>query len=110
VSAVLVTEGTVTLVTLPLGLFAGFSWVFISTLAYKTLLKSTHLGEWVIKVYVPKSMNTSMGCIYNVPLDITAEDIKDVLKRQNVSTCVRLTYYDKEKKRKTALQYCQIIF
>ena len=24
----------------------------------KTLLKSTHLGEWVIKVYVPKSMNT----------------------------------------------------
>jgi hypothetical protein len=77
---------------------------------YKTLLKSTHLGEWVIKVYVPKSMNTSMGCIYNVPLDITEEDIKDVLKRQNVSTCVRLTYYDKEKKRKTALQYCQIIF
>jgi hypothetical protein len=32
VSAVLVTEGTVTLVTLPLGLFAGFR-VFISTLA-----------------------------------------------------------------------------
>jgi hypothetical protein len=31
VSAVLVTEGTVTLVTLPLGLFAGFR-VFISTL------------------------------------------------------------------------------
>jgi hypothetical protein len=62
---------------------------------YKTLLKSAHLGEWVIKVYVPKSMNTSIGCIYNVPLDITEEDIKDVLKRQNVSTCVRLTYYDK---------------
>ena len=77
---------------------------------YKTLLKSTHLGEWVIKVYVPKSMNTSIGCIYNVPLNITEEDIKDVLKQQNVSNCVRLTYYDKEKKRKTALQYCQIIF
>jgi hypothetical protein len=30
---------------------------------YKTLLKSTHLGEWVIKVYVPKSMNTSIVCI-----------------------------------------------
>ena len=26
---------------------------------YKTLLKSTHLGEWVIKVYVPKPINTS---------------------------------------------------
>jgi hypothetical protein len=63
---------------------------------YKTLLKSTHLGEWVIKVYVPKSMSTSIGCIYNVPLDITEEDIKDVLKQQNVSNCVRLTYYNKE--------------
>jgi hypothetical protein len=30
---------------------------------YKTLLKSPHLGEWVIKVYVPKSMSTSIGCI-----------------------------------------------
>ena len=67
---------------------------------YKTLLKLTHLGEWVIKVYVPKSMNTSIGCIYNVPLDITEEEIKDVLKQQNVSNCVRLTYYDKEKKKK----------
>ena len=43
-------------------------------------------------------MSTSLGCIYNVPLDITEEDIKDVLKQQNVSNCVRLTYYDKEKK------------
>ena len=74
---------------------------------YKALLKSTHLGERVIKVYVPKSMNTSIGSIYNVPLDITEEDIKDVLKRQN---CVRLAYYDKEEKGKTALHYCQIIF
>ena len=65
---------------------------------YKTLLKSTHLGEWVIKVYVPKSMNTSIGCIYNVSLNITEDDIKDVLKQQNVSNCVRLTYFDKEKK------------
>jgi hypothetical protein len=63
---------------------------------YKTLLKSPHLSEWVIKVYVPKSMSTSIGCIYNVPLDITEEDIKDVLKQQNVSNCVRLTYYNKE--------------
>jgi hypothetical protein len=63
---------------------------------YKTLLKSTHLGEWVIKVYVPKSMNTSIGCIYNVSLNITEDDIKDVLKQQNVSNCVRLTYFDKE--------------
>jgi hypothetical protein len=61
---------------------------------YKTLLKSTHLGEWVIKVYVPKSMNTSIGCIYNVPLNITEDEIKDVLKQQNVSNCVRLTYFD----------------
>jgi len=37
---------------------------------FKTLLKTTHLGEWLIKVYVPKSMNSSIGCIYNVPLDI----------------------------------------
>ena len=63
---------------------------------YKTLLNSPHLGEWVIKVNVPKSMSTSIGCIYNVPLDITEEDIKDVLKQQNVSNCVRLTYYNKE--------------
>ena len=63
---------------------------------YKTLLKSPHLGEWVIKVYVPKSMSTSIGCIYNVPLDITEEDIKDVLKQKNVSNCVRLTYFNEE--------------
>jgi hypothetical protein len=42
---------------------------------YKTLLKSTHLGEWVIKVYIPKSMNTSIGCIYNVPLNITEDAV-----------------------------------
>jgi len=65
---------------------------------FKTLLKTTHLGEWSIKVYVPKSMNSSIGCIYNVPLDITEEEIKDVLKHQNVSNCVRLTFYNKEKK------------
>ena len=55
----------------------------IDSQQYKTLLKSTHLGEWVIKVYVPKSMNTSIGCIYNVPvpLNITEDDIKDVLKQ-----------------------------
>jgi len=65
---------------------------------YKTLLKTTHLGEWVIKVYIPKSMSTSIGCIYNVPLDITEEDMKEVLKQQNVSNCVRFSYYNKEKK------------
>jgi len=77
---------------------------------YKQLLKTTHLGEWLIKVYVPKSLSTSIGCIYNVPLDITEEDIKEVLKQQNVSNCVRLSYYNKGKKRKTALHYCEIVF
>ena len=67
------------------------------------LLKSTHLGEWLIKVYVPKSMSTSVGCIYNVPLDITEEYIKDVLKQQNVSNCVRLAYYNREKKKDNPL-------
>jgi hypothetical protein len=67
----------------------------------KTLLNSPHLGEWVIKVNVPKSMSTSIGCIYNVPLDFTEEDIKDVLKQKNVSNCVRLTYYNKEIKEKS---------
>jgi hypothetical protein len=43
-------------------------------------------------------MNTSIGCIDNVPLNITEDEIKDVLKQQNVSNCVRLTYFDKEKK------------
>ena len=41
-------------------------------------------------------MSTSIGCIYNVPLDITEEDSKDVLKQKNVSNCVRLTYFNKE--------------
>jgi hypothetical protein len=77
---------------------------------YKTLLKSTLLGEWVIKVYVPKSMNTSIGCIYNVPLDITEEDIKDVLKQENVSNCVRLTYYDKEKKERQPSNTVKLYF
>ena len=62
------------------------------------MLKTTDLGEWLIKVYVPKSLSTSIGCIYNVPLDITEEDIKEVLKQQNVSNCVKLSYYNKEKK------------
>ena len=79
---------------------------------YKTLLKTTHLGEWVIKVYVPKSMSTSIGCIYNVPLDITEGDIKKVLKTQNVSNCVRLSYYNKEKKKDShpLLSNCSSIF
>ena len=58
---------------------------------YKKLLKTTDLGEWLIKVYAPKSLSTSIGCIYNVPLDITEEDIKEVLKQQNVSNCVKLS-------------------
>jgi hypothetical protein len=37
-------------------------------------------------------MNTSIGCIYNVPLNITEDEIKDVLKQQNVSNCVRLGF------------------
>jgi hypothetical protein len=41
-------------------------------------------------------MNTSIGCIYNVPLNITEDEIKDVLKQQNVSNCARLTYFDKD--------------
>ena len=65
---------------------------------FKTLLKTTHLGEWVISVYVPKSMNSSIGCIYNVPLEITEDEIKDVLKHQNVSNCIRLTFYNRENK------------
>jgi hypothetical protein len=77
---------------------------------YKTLLKSTHLGEWVIKVYVPKSMNTSIGCIYNVPLNITEDEIKDVLKQQNVSNCVRLTYFDKEKKERQPSNTVKLYF
>jgi len=79
---------------------------------YKTLLKTTHLGEWVIKVYVPKSMSTSIGCIYNVPLDITEGDIKKVLKTQNVSNCMRLSYYNKEKKKDShpLLSNCSSIF
>ena len=77
---------------------------------YKTLLKSTHLGEWVIKVYVPKSMNTSIGCIYNVSLNITEDDIKDVLKQQNVSNCVRLTYFDKEKKERQPSNTVKLYF
>ena len=52
---------------------------------YKKLLKTIHLGEWLIKVFVPKSMNTSIGCVYNVPLDISEEEIKEALKFQNVS-------------------------
>ena len=54
---------------------------------YKKLLKTIHLGEWLIKVFVPKSMNTSIGCVYNVPLDISEEEIKEVLQLQNVSNC-----------------------
>ena len=54
---------------------------------YKKLLKTIHLGEWLIKVFVPKSMNTSIGCVYNVPLDISEEEMKEVLKLQNVSNC-----------------------
>ena len=77
---------------------------------YKTLLKSTHLGEWVIKVYVPKSMSTSIGCIYIVPLDITEENIKDVLKQQNVSNCVRLTYYNKEIKERQPFTTVKLYF
>jgi len=77
---------------------------------YKTLLKTTHLGEWVIKVYVPKSMSTSIGCIYNVPLDITEEDIKEVLKTQNVSNCVILSYYNKEKKERQPSTTVKLFF
>ena len=77
---------------------------------YKNLLKSTHLGEWLIKVYIPKSMNTSIGCIYNVPLDISEEDITDVLVQQNVTKCVRMTYYNKQQKERQPSNTVKLYF
>ena len=48
--------------------------------------------------------------MYNVPLNITEDEIKDVLKQQNVSNCVRLTYFDKEKKERQPSNTVKLYF
>ena len=62
---------------------------------YRTLLNTSQLGQWAIKVYVPKSLSTTIGCNYNVNIDLSEEEIKGVLECQGVTKVQRLTYYDK---------------
>ena len=73
------------------------------------MLKSTHLGEWVIKVYIPKSLSTSIGGIYNFPLDISEEEIKEVLKDQTVSNCIILPFFNKDKQKREPPQLNHIL-
>lgn len=70
---------------------------------WRSLLKKVQIGEWQIRVNVPKSATSSIGVIYNVPLDqdILDADFCTVLKEQKVVKAIRLTYYDQiEKTRK----------
>ncbi|CAC5377464.1 unnamed protein product [Mytilus coruscus] len=39
-------------------------------------------GRWSINVFQPKSLSTTIGCIYNVPLDIDEHDLKEILEKQ----------------------------
>ena len=66
---------------------------------YNKALSTTQLGEWKIKVSVPRIMTTSRGCIYNVPLDFDLTEVGDILKDQNIVKVDRMSTFDKEKKK-----------
>ncbi|CAG2204303.1 unnamed protein product [Mytilus edulis] len=61
---------------------------------FKSILASQRLGDWQVKCTVPKSQESSIGCIYNTPIDLTEEEVLGVLKDYKVTKVNRLTYYD----------------
>ncbi|VDI67363.1 Hypothetical predicted protein [Mytilus galloprovincialis] len=65
---------------------------------WKQLKRVKLIGELQIRTSVPKSVTSSIGVIYNVPLDINVEDedIVSVLKAQKVSKIQRMSYFDKQ--------------
>lgn len=63
-------------------------------LQLKLLMKTTKLGEWVVNCTRPQSVENTVGCIYNVPLDVSEEDIVYALNDYGVNKATRLTYFN----------------
>ncbi|VDI46888.1 Hypothetical predicted protein [Mytilus galloprovincialis] len=61
---------------------------------FRSILATQRLGDWQVKCTVPKSQESSIGCIYNTPIDLTEEEVLGVLKDYKVTKVNRLTYYD----------------
>ncbi|CAG2247644.1 unnamed protein product [Mytilus edulis] len=48
---------------------------------FKSILATQRLGDWQqVKCTVSKSQESSIGCIYNTPIDLTEEEVLGVLK------------------------------
>lgn len=77
---------------------------------WRQLQDSTRLGEWQIRVSLPKSATSSVGVIYNVPSDLSDEEIVDVLKEQKVSKIQRLTYFDKQSRTRVPSKSVKLFF
>lgn len=77
---------------------------------FNQLSKLTHLGQWSVNVFQPKSLNTTIGCIYNVSLDIEESDLQDILEKQQVSRFQRLTYYDINTKTRVPSKTLKLFF
>ena len=60
----------------------------------KKVLNITHLGQYVAKAFVPRMMNTSVGCVYNVPLEYSDKELLETLRGYKVTKATRLTTYD----------------
>ena len=72
-----------------------------------TLLNCTHLTDGVVAVEVtasPRKPIGARGVIYNVPLDISTDDILACLAGQGVQSVRRFQYTSKESSEMTRVQ------
>ena len=79
---------------------------------WRSLLKKVQICEWQIRVNAPKSATSSIGVIYNVPLDqdMLEADCCTVLKEQKVVKAIRLTDYDQIEKTKKPSKSVKLFF
>ena len=77
---------------------------------FNTLLNTTHLGEWDVKVEELNSNIKSIGCIYNVATEFTGQEILQALENQRVYNVDRMTTFDKSTKQRVITKTVKIHF
>ncbi|VDI67369.1 Hypothetical predicted protein [Mytilus galloprovincialis] len=77
---------------------------------FNELKKLNKLGEWEIRVNIPKIMSTSVGCIYRTPSDISIDQVKEALEAYNVIKVEEMFFYDKVKKQKVLSATLKLYF
>ena len=77
---------------------------------YKQIMACSKLGDWNIKCFRPKSLDSSQGCIYNVSQEFSEEELVDALSEYGVIKAIRLTYYNKDQGKRIPSKTIKLFF